>query len=66
MQQNPNHNSIIDNLSTLRSSEINERERNLLDKVKFLKSENKKIMQLLKDSEVTVIERVSKQKKETD
>ena len=60
MQQNQNHNSIIENLSTLRSSEINERERNLLDKIKLLKSENKKLMQLLKESEVTVMERVSK------
>ena len=59
MQQN-NHNSIIENLSTLRSSEINERERNLMEKVKLLKQENKKLMQLLKDSEINVIEKISK------
>ena len=59
MQQN-NHNSIIENLSTLRSSEINERERNLMEKVKLLKQENKKLMQLLKDSEINVIDKISK------
>jgi len=33
-------NNSTDNLSTLRSSEVNERERNLLDKVKHYKMEN--------------------------
>ena len=33
-------NNSIDNLSTLRSSEVNEREKNLLEKVKHYKKEN--------------------------
>ena len=37
------HNS-IDNLSTLRSSDINEREKNLLEKIKHYKVENAKLM----------------------
>ena len=64
---NPNnHNSIIENLSTLRSSDINERERNLLDKIKVLKQENKTLMGLLKESESMITEKIGKQKKETD
>jgi hypothetical protein len=58
------HNSIIDNLSTLRSSEINERERNLLEKIRVLKQENKKLIQLMKDSETQVGEKINKQKRE--
>jgi cell fate (sporulation/competence/biofilm development) regulator YlbF (YheA/YmcA/DUF963 family) len=64
--QNNNHNSIIDNLTTLRASDINERERNLLDKVKALKQENKKLMSLLKESENMITDKISKQKKETE
>ncbi len=37
-------NNSIDNLSTLRSSEVNERERNLLDKIKLYKKENQKLI----------------------
>ena len=33
-------NNSIDNLSTLRSSEVNEREKTLIDKVKSYKKEN--------------------------
>ena len=51
------HNS-IDNLSTLRSSEVNEREKNLLEKVKNYKAENGKLIQLLRESEASVNERI--------
>ena len=37
-------NMSIDNLSTLRSSEVNEREKNLLEKVKHYKKENHKLI----------------------
>ena len=63
---NNNHNSIIENLSTLRASDINERERTLLDKVKTLKQENKKLMLLLKESETMITDKIGKQKKETE
>jgi hypothetical protein len=59
------HNS-IDNLSTLRSSDINERERNLLEKIKHYKKENHKLILLLKESESTVVERIQANKKETE
>jgi len=62
----PNHNSIIENLSTLRTSDINDRERTLLEKVKTLKSDNKKLMLLLKDSESMISDKISKQKRETE
>jgi hypothetical protein len=55
-----NHNSIIENLSTLRTSDINDRERTLLEKVKTLKSDNKKLMLLLKDSESMISDKISK------
>jgi len=38
-QNNETHNS-IENLTTLRSSDINERERTLLEKIKHYKKEN--------------------------
>jgi hypothetical protein len=56
----PTHNSIIENLSTLRTSDINDRERTLLDKVKTLKSDNKKLMLLLKDSESTLADKIAR------
>lgn len=59
-------NNSIDNLSTLRSSDVNEREKNLLDKVKQYKKENQQLINLLKESELTVSERISASKKETE
>jgi hypothetical protein len=59
-------NNSIDNLSTLRSSEVNEREKALLEKVKHYKKENQKLIKLLKDSEATVGERINASKKETE
>jgi hypothetical protein len=59
------HNS-IDNLSTLRSSDINERERNLLEKVKFYKKENEKLISIMKASENAVAEKINSQKRETE
>ena len=61
-----NHNSIIENLSTLRASDINERERNLLEKIRLLKQENKGLVQLLKDNETVISDKIGRQKKETD
>jgi len=46
------HNSIIENLSTLRASDLPERERSLLEKVRQLKQENKELVSLLKENEV--------------
>lgn len=40
MSNSNNINVSIDNLSTLRSSDVNERERNLLEKIKNYKAEN--------------------------
>lgn len=59
------HNS-IDNLSTLRSSDINEREKNLLEKIKQYKKENEKLISIMKVSEAAVIEKINSQKKETE
>lgn len=59
-------NNSIDNLSTLRSSEVNEREKNLLEKVKHYKKENQQLISLLKESESTVSERLNASKKETE
>lgn len=59
-------NNSIDNLSTLRSSEVNEREKALIEKVKHYKKENQKLIKLLKDSEATVAERINASKKETE
>ena len=59
-------NNSIDNLSTLRSSEVNEREKALIEKVKHYKKENQKLIKLLKDSEATVGERINASKKETE
>jgi hypothetical protein len=56
----------IENLSTLRSSDVNERERNLLDKIKHYKKENHTLISLLKDSEANVSERIQKSKRETE
>lgn len=56
----------IENLSTLRSSEVNERERNLLEKIKHYKKENHTLIALLKDSEANVSDRIQKSKKETE
>ena len=56
----PNHNSIIENLSTLRSSDINERERNLMEKIKALKQDNKKLVNLLKDSDSMITDKIGK------
>ena len=50
----------IDNLSTLRSSDVNERERKLLDKIKHYKHENQQLIQLLKESETLITEKVKK------
>lgn len=59
-------NNSIDNLSTLRSSDINERERNLLEKIKHYKKENQKLISLIKESEATVGERILNSKRETE
>ena len=59
-------NNSIDNLSTLRSSDINEREKSLLEKVKFYKRENHKLIHLLKESENNVNEKILASKKETE
>ncbi len=56
----------IDNLSTLRSSEVNEREKNMLEKIKYYKKENQKLITLMRESENSVIDKISKQKKETE
>jgi regulator of replication initiation timing len=45
---------------------VNERERNLLEHIKVLKLENKKLMQLLQESETLITEKIGKQKRETD
>ena len=50
----------IDNLSTLRSSEVNERERNLLEKIKYYKRENQKLITIMRESENSVNERITK------
>lgn len=50
----------------MRSSDINERERNLLEKIKALKQENKTLKEILKENETTITEMIGKQKKETD
>ncbi|CDW71522.1 UNKNOWN [Stylonychia lemnae] len=64
--ENAQMNVSIDNLSTLRSSEVNEREKNLLEKIKYYKKENSKLITLMRESENSIIERISKQKKETE
>jgi hypothetical protein len=51
-------NNSIDNLSTLRSSDINERERTLLEKIRHYKQENHKLIMLLKESEVQTSEKI--------
>ena len=38
----------------------------MLEKVKLYQQENKKLMQLLKESEAMITEKIGKQKKETD
>ncbi len=53
-----NGNLSIDNLSTLRSSEVNEREKNLLEKVWHYKRENAKLISLMKESEKSVNDRI--------
>lgn len=58
MNSNQQEQNSIDNLSTLRSSEVNEREKNLLEKVKHYKLENSKLIRLLKDSEASVNDRI--------
>jgi hypothetical protein len=63
---NQNHNSIIDNLSTLRSSDINERERNFIEKIKALKNENRTLVTLLKDNEGAISDKITRTKKETE
>jgi len=44
MIESTNTNNSIDNLSTLRSSDVNERERNLLAKIKHYKNENQQLI----------------------
>ena len=53
-------------MSTLRSSDVNERERNLLEKIRFYKKENEKLIDLMKQSESAVAEKITRQKKETE
>ena len=60
------HDSLIENLSTLRASDLPERERSLLDKVRQLKQENKELVRLLKDNEGVIAEKIARQKRETD
>ena len=50
----------IDNLSTLRSSDVNEREKNLMEKIKYYKKENQKLITLMRESETSVVERINK------
>ena len=57
---NPHLNMSIDNLSTLRSSDVNEREKNLMEKIKYYKKENQKLITLMRESEASVVERISK------
>jgi len=58
----PSHNNndtSIENLSTLRSGEAIEREKALVDKVRSLKKENGKLVQLLKESEAVFTEKLT-------
>jgi hypothetical protein len=52
----------IENLTTLRSSDVNEREMSLLQKVKKYKNENQQLISLLKDSESKVSIRINEAK----
>lgn len=50
----------------MRSSDINEREKNLLEKVKLYKKENEKLINIMKISESAVAEKISSHKRETE
>ncbi len=56
--QNGLEQNSIDNLSTLRASEANEREKKLHEKIKQLKLDNSKLILLLKESETIVTQRL--------
>jgi hypothetical protein len=45
---------------------VNERERNLLEKIKHYKKENSQLILLLKESENMIADKIMKSKKETD